>query len=69
MITGGVIPRYTYLNQIYVSLKLRLLKKEGGSNDWVPVEDADNAAPSMMLLGKVGCIFQNKYIVTKVVIG
>ena len=48
-ISSTILPRYTFINNIFLSLKVCLLKREEGSTEWVAVEDEDNAAPSCFL--------------------
>jgi len=43
------LPRYTYLNEIMLSLTLSLEKQVAGSQTFVPVEESDNISPSAFL--------------------
>lgn len=56
MITGGVIPRYTYLNQVFVSCKVRLMKLDPSSGLYVGTENEDNVAPCPFLIDS---LFEN----------
>ena len=47
---------YTYLNQIFVSCKLRLLKLDEDTGRYVGVTDTDNAAPAPFLIDS---LFEN----------
>lgn len=49
-IGSSVLPRYTYLNEIFVSLKVSLVKMENDGTEWVPVTEADNVGVSPFFL-------------------
>ena len=44
-----ILPRYTFLNSIFISAKVQLLKRTKGSSDWVACQDSDNVAPAAYL--------------------
>lgn len=46
----SVLPRYTYLNEIFVALKVSLVKMEEEKTAWEPVVQADNVAVSSYFL-------------------
>lgn len=45
----SVLPIYTALNEIYISVTASLVKRENGSTESKPVADADNVAPASFL--------------------
>ena len=44
-----ILPRYTFLNSIFLSAKVQLLKRVKGATEWVACQDSDNIAPAPYL--------------------
>ena len=45
-----ILPRYTFLNSIFLSAKVQLLKRIQGESEWKACNDDDNIAPAPYLV-------------------